>query len=191
MQARERPLRVAGPSREKAAASQEALNLRRGKPSLRGAERRNVRRCRLQCSVPCMPVVSKAGNRITWNHFSFWGRSPSPSPPTPTIARGAVPQPAGLICAATPNRSVCEAVTMTTCFTPLQRFAPFGAVWDLPPWRFRRWRWELAPIPPYQPDRCGDPQDAASRPSGITASSKPRCRRVGRQRISKNTSFSI
>ena len=87
---------------------------------MRGAERRNVRRCRLQCSVPCMPVVSKAGNRITWNHFSFWGAFAStPPPPTPTNTRGAVPQPAGLIRAAPPNRSVCEAVTMTTCFTPL------------------------------------------------------------------------
>ena len=25
----------------------------------------------MQCSVPCMPVESKAGNRVTWNHFLF------------------------------------------------------------------------------------------------------------------------
>src|SRR5580698_1564450 len=25
----------------------------------------------MHCSVPCMPVESKAGNRITWNHFHF------------------------------------------------------------------------------------------------------------------------
>src|ERR1017187_1509611 len=25
----------------------------------------------MQCSVPCMPVESKAGNRVTWNHFFF------------------------------------------------------------------------------------------------------------------------
>src|ERR1019366_5638879 len=34
-----------------------------------GAERRSVRRSRLRCSVPGMPVVGKAANRITWNHF--------------------------------------------------------------------------------------------------------------------------
>jgi hypothetical protein len=39
-----------------------------------GAERRSVQRSRLRCSVPGMPVVGKAGNRITWNHF-FCGRS--------------------------------------------------------------------------------------------------------------------
>src|ERR1035441_6435962 len=36
-----------------------------------GAERRSVQRSRLRCSVPGMPVVGKAANRITWNHF-FW-----------------------------------------------------------------------------------------------------------------------
>ena len=34
-----------------------------------GAERRSVQRSRLRCSVPGMPVVGKAANRITWNHF--------------------------------------------------------------------------------------------------------------------------
>jgi hypothetical protein len=38
---------------------------------LRGVERRDFQRYSLQCSVPCMPVVSKAGNRVTWNHFLF------------------------------------------------------------------------------------------------------------------------
>ena len=28
---------------------------------------RSVRRSRLQCSVPCMPAESKAGNQVTWN----------------------------------------------------------------------------------------------------------------------------
>jgi hypothetical protein len=34
-----------------------------------GAERRSVQRSRLRRSVPGMPVVGKAANRITWNHF--------------------------------------------------------------------------------------------------------------------------
>ena len=40
---------------------------------LEGSREANVRRFRLQCSVPCMPVVSKAGNRVTWNHFLLAG----------------------------------------------------------------------------------------------------------------------
>src|SRR4051794_584192 len=30
-----------------------------------------ARRSGLQCSVPCMPVVNRAVNQITWNHFLF------------------------------------------------------------------------------------------------------------------------
>src|ERR1035441_10396996 len=40
-----------------------------GKNGCWGAERRSVQRSRLRCSVPGMPVVGKAANRITWNHF--------------------------------------------------------------------------------------------------------------------------
>src|SRR5271157_1369913 len=40
-----------------------------GENGCRGAERRSVQRSRLRCSVPGMPAVGKAGNRITWNHF--------------------------------------------------------------------------------------------------------------------------
>jgi hypothetical protein len=48
---------------------------------LEGSGKANVRRSRLQCSVPCMPVVSQAGNRVTWNHFLFGGgRHVSPTP---------------------------------------------------------------------------------------------------------------
>jgi hypothetical protein len=39
-----------------------------------GAERRSIQRSRLRCSVPGMPVVGKAANRITWNHF-FCGQA--------------------------------------------------------------------------------------------------------------------
>jgi hypothetical protein len=31
----------------------------------------NAPNLRLQCSVPSMPVESKAGNQVTWNHFLF------------------------------------------------------------------------------------------------------------------------
>ena len=68
----ERPV----PGKRRQAASQEALIRGRGKPSQRGAERRIVRRSCLRCSMPCMPVVNKAGNQVTWNHFFFWGEIP-------------------------------------------------------------------------------------------------------------------
>src|ERR1035441_8546094 len=40
-----------------------------GKNGCWGAERRSVQRSRLRRSVPGMPVVGKAANRVTWNHF--------------------------------------------------------------------------------------------------------------------------
>jgi len=54
-----------------------------GETGLRGAEQRGTRRSRTQCSVRCMPVVSKAGNRITWNHFFFGGHFPPSTQPEP------------------------------------------------------------------------------------------------------------
>jgi hypothetical protein len=36
-----------------------------GENSQRGAERRNARRFCPQCSMPCMPVESQAGNQVT------------------------------------------------------------------------------------------------------------------------------
>jgi hypothetical protein len=49
----------------------EGIDPEAGETGFRGAEQRSTRRSRTQCSVRCMPVVSKAGNQITWNHFSF------------------------------------------------------------------------------------------------------------------------
>ena len=49
-----------------------------------GAERRSVQRSRLRCSVPGMPVVGKAANRVTWNHFF--------APRTPVAKKPAAPQ---------------------------------------------------------------------------------------------------
>src|SRR4051812_10370237 len=37
------------------------------------AEGECARRSGLQCSVPCMPVVNRAVNQITWNHLLLWG----------------------------------------------------------------------------------------------------------------------
>jgi hypothetical protein len=57
-----------------------------GETSFRGAEQRGTRRSWTQCSVRCMPVVSQAGNRVTWNRF-FLGASSTPGGPFP-IAPG-------------------------------------------------------------------------------------------------------
>jgi len=78
LRASERPLRETGARREKVAASQEALIRRLGKTVIgeRRGETSGTLDC--QCSVPCMPVMSRAGNQVTWNHFLFWGSSHFP-----------------------------------------------------------------------------------------------------------------
>src|SRR5664279_5085884 len=65
----ERPLRATGSGQEAASGEPGSIDLEAGENGLRGAERRIVRRFCLRCSMPCMPVVSKAGNQVTWNHF--------------------------------------------------------------------------------------------------------------------------
>ena len=71
LRASERPLRATGSGQEAASGEPGSIDPAAGENSHWGAERRNVRRSCSQCSVPCMPVESKAGNQVTWNHFFF------------------------------------------------------------------------------------------------------------------------
>jgi len=59
----EKPLRATGPEQEAASGEPGSTDPAAGENSHRGAERRNVQRYCLQCSMPCMPVESKAGNQ--------------------------------------------------------------------------------------------------------------------------------
>src|ERR1039457_1798174 len=67
----EKPLRATGSGQEAASGELGSIDPGAGENGHRGAERRIVRRFCLQCSMPCMPVVSQAGNQVTWNHFFF------------------------------------------------------------------------------------------------------------------------
>jgi hypothetical protein len=71
LQASERPLRATGSVLEKAAARFDVLIRESAKTAvgeLKGEAPGNPDRV---SSVPCMPVVSEAVNRVTWNHFLF------------------------------------------------------------------------------------------------------------------------
>ena len=57
--------------RRKGCGARQGIDPGRGENGLWGVERRGARRFRMQCSVPSMPVVNKAGNQVTWNHFFF------------------------------------------------------------------------------------------------------------------------
>ena len=67
--ASKKPLRATGSGQEAASGEPGSIDPEAGENGHRGAERRNVRRSCLRCSMPCMPVVSQAGNQVTWNHF--------------------------------------------------------------------------------------------------------------------------
>src|SRR4249920_1803184 len=69
LRASEKPLRATGPEQEAASGEPGSIDPAAGENSHRGAERRNVRRSCLRSSMPCMPVVSQAGNQVTWNHL--------------------------------------------------------------------------------------------------------------------------
>jgi hypothetical protein len=64
-----KPLRATGSGQEAASGELEGIDPGAGENGHRGAEQRIVRRFCLQSSMPCMPVVSQAGNQVTWNHF--------------------------------------------------------------------------------------------------------------------------
>src|ERR1035437_7564878 len=69
LRASKRPLRATGSGQEAASGEPGSIDPGAGENGLWGAERRIVRRFCSQCSMPCMPVVSQAGNQVTWNHF--------------------------------------------------------------------------------------------------------------------------
>src|ERR1019366_4241405 len=73
LRASQKPLRATGAGQEAASGELEGIDPGAGENGHRGAEQRIVRRFCLQSSMPCMPVVSQAGNQVTWNHF-FWGQ---------------------------------------------------------------------------------------------------------------------
>src|ERR1017187_4104899 len=76
LRASKKPLRATGSGQEAASGELEGIDPGAGENGHRGAEQRIVRRFCLQSSMPCMPVVSQAGNQVTWNHF-FWGTDPT------------------------------------------------------------------------------------------------------------------
>src|SRR5664279_1563664 len=69
LRASKKPLRATGSGQEAASGELEGIDPGAGENGHRGAEQRIVRRFCLQSSMPCMPVVSQAGNQVTWNHF--------------------------------------------------------------------------------------------------------------------------
>ena len=71
--ASEKPLRATGSGQKAASGEPGSIDPEAGENGHRGAERRNVRRSCSRCSMPCMPVVSQAGNQVTWNHFFLEG----------------------------------------------------------------------------------------------------------------------
>src|ERR1035438_5019612 len=79
LRASEKPLRATGSGQEAASGEPGSIDPWAGENGQRGAERRIVRRSCPQCSMPCMPVVDKAGNQVTWNHF-FWAPDRRTSP---------------------------------------------------------------------------------------------------------------
>ena len=85
LRASEKPLRATGSGQEAASGEPGSIDPGAGENGLRGAERRIVRRFCLRCSMPCMPVVSQAGNQVTWNHFFLWANLYGPSEPSSAI----------------------------------------------------------------------------------------------------------
>src|SRR5450756_844544 len=73
LRASEKPLRATGSGQEAASGEPGSIDPGTGENGHRGAERRIVRRSCSRSSMPCMPVVSQAGNQVTWNHFFLWG----------------------------------------------------------------------------------------------------------------------
>src|SRR5450759_1079669 len=73
LRASERPLRATGSGQEAASGEPGSTDPGAGENGQRGAERRIVRRFCPRSSMPCMPVVSQAGNQVTWNLFLCGG----------------------------------------------------------------------------------------------------------------------
>jgi len=67
--ASERPMRADGSGWKEASGEPGSVNPEAGENGGGGAERRNVQRFQLRCSVPGMPAAGRIGIRITWNLF--------------------------------------------------------------------------------------------------------------------------
>src|ERR1017187_6157465 len=85
LRASEKPLRATGSGQEAASGEPGSIDPGAGENGPRGAERRIVRRSCLRSSIPCMPVVSQAGNQVTWNHFFLCAHGGGPSEPSIAI----------------------------------------------------------------------------------------------------------
>src|ERR1039457_5718196 len=105
----EKPLLATGSGQEAASGELGSIDPGAGENGHRGAERRIVRRFCLQSSMPCMPVVSQAGNQVTWNHF-FWGHT--------RLSPVFMPFQ-------TAERRVCPRVSKSSRFFVLLVFSPF------------------------------------------------------------------
>src|ERR1035441_2922760 len=75
--ASKKPLLATGSGQEAASGELGSIDPGAGENGHRGAEQRIVRRFCLQSSMPCMPVVSHAGNQVTWNHFFYGAQNPA------------------------------------------------------------------------------------------------------------------
>src|ERR1035437_6364316 len=88
LRASEKPLRATGSGREAGGGERgEAWKGWAGEeqPGRGGGEGQIVRRSCLRSSMPCMPVVSQAGNQVTWNHFFLCAHRCGPSEPSSAI----------------------------------------------------------------------------------------------------------
>ena len=80
LRASERPLRATGPGRVQQAACLKASIRRVAKLPVGELTGEALRALDSQCSVPCMPVASQAGNQVTWNLFLFGAAPPEVVP---------------------------------------------------------------------------------------------------------------
>src|ERR1039458_4285352 len=99
-----------------------------------GAKRRSVRRSRLRCSVPGMPAVGKAGNRITWNHL-FWRSLRCASGPAVSVSLAALVPHAPL----GPDHRLLDRLAnrltkMAVHSMPQSTSVPIAAGWSESPW---------------------------------------------------------
>ena len=71
LRARERPIREAGSIGKSDCGEPGGIDPGVEKSALGKRNGEGTQHFPMRCSVPCMPVESKAGNWITWNRFLF------------------------------------------------------------------------------------------------------------------------